>query len=217
MAVHPEGIFTSGPLFQLVSLAANGTDPLEWQVLRLRRALWTEHWDAAWRSPMQPLASQLDYMATTFTEEFFADCPEYARRAWLAAAGPKSVPEFMGELAMLLRVADREWPGDYSTVPVARWEAEARFPLLRSLDTWAYDGEYDSFEEAFQAHIDGEHPYCNEEVVPFVAQAQTALSLCAESTHFREAFLSYGESVTPAALKIIAELGHAHMRSHHVD
>ncbi|WP_328397509.1 hypothetical protein OHS70_14590 [Streptomyces sp. NBC_00390] len=215
MALHPEGIFTSGPLFQLVGLAAQGGEPLEWQVMRLKRVLRTEYWDAAWRAPMQPLASQLDYMTTTFSEDFFAGCPEYARQAWLAAAGARSVPVFMGELARLLRVADRVRPAGYDVVPLARWEAEARFPLLRDLDTWAYDGEYDSFEAAFQARIDGEHPCCEQEVVPFVAQAQTALSLCAESAHFRDAFLSHDESVTPATLKIITERGHAHMRSYH--
>jgi hypothetical protein len=215
MALHPEGIFTSGPLFQLVGLTAQGGDPLEWQVMRLRRILWTEHWDAAWRDPMQPLASQLDYMAATFSEEFFAGCPVYAREAWLAAAGTRSVPEFMGEFARLLRVADRQWPGDYSAVPLAKWEAAARFPLLRGLDSWAYDGEYDSYEAAFRARIDSEHPYCEQEFVPFVAQAQTALSLCDTSVHFRETFLSYDDSVTPAVLKIIVELGQAHMTSHH--
>ncbi|MEU0392811.1 hypothetical protein ABZ208_08585 [Streptomyces sp. NPDC006208] len=215
MALHPEGIFTSGPLFHLVGLAAHDTDPIEWQVLRLRRVLRTEYWDAHWRAPMQPLASQLDHMAATFTDSGFAACPLYARQAWTAAAAPKTVPVFMTELAMLLRVADREQPPDHAEVPLARWEAEARFPLLRSLDTWAYDGEYDSFEAAFQARIDGEHPFCDEEVVPLLTQAVTALQLCARSEHFKEAFLSFDKSVTPATLKVIADLCHAHMRSHH--
>ncbi|MCX4818785.1 hypothetical protein OG883_02485 [Streptomyces sp. NBC_01142] len=74
MALHPEGIFTGGPLFQLVSLAARDDDPLEWQVLRLKRVLRTEHWDAPWRRAFQTLASQLDYMAVTFTDAFFDGC-----------------------------------------------------------------------------------------------------------------------------------------------
>ncbi|MFF3452976.1 hypothetical protein ACFYXH_01380 [Streptomyces sp. NPDC002730] len=215
MALYPEGIFTSGPLFQLVSLAARESDPLEWQVLRLNRAVRTEHWDAPWRRWMQPLASQLDYMAATFTDAFFAGCPQHAREAWATAAAPKTVPEFMTELAMLLRVADREWPPDYQEVPLARWEAEARFPMLRSLDTWAYDDEFDSFEEAFQDRIDHEHPYCDTDLVPIVAQAMEALALCAASEHFSKALQAHDATATPAALKVIVELGHAHMRSHH--
>lgn len=215
MALHPEGIFTGGPLFQLVSLAAHHDDPLEWQVLRLKRVLRTEHWDAPWRGAFQTLASQLDHMAVTLTDALFDGCPQHAREAWTTAAGGRSVPGFMTELAMLLRVADRDHPPGYDEVPLAKWEAEARFPLLRSLDTWAYDDAYDSFEAAFRARIAGEHPFCDEELVPLIAQALEVLALCARSEHFSKAFRAHDESATPAALNVIIDLGHAHMRRHH--
>ncbi|MCX4818784.1 hypothetical protein OG883_02480 [Streptomyces sp. NBC_01142] len=121
----------------------------------------------------------------------------------------------MTDLAMLLRVADRDHPPGYDEVSLAKWEAEARFPLLRSLDTWAYDDEYDSFEAAFQARIDAEHPFCDEELVPLIAQALEVLALCAGSEHFSKAFQAHDETATTAALNVIIDLGHAHMRSHH--
>ncbi|CAM5451585.1 hypothetical protein STANM309S_05716 [Streptomyces tanashiensis] len=68
MALHPEGMFTGGPLAHLVGLAA-GPDPLEWEVPRLKRVLRLNHWDAAWREAPQTLASQLDYLSTAFSEE----------------------------------------------------------------------------------------------------------------------------------------------------
>ncbi|WP_406272196.1 hypothetical protein OHT93_22815 [Streptomyces sp. NBC_00191] len=215
MALHPEGILTSGPLFQLVSEAAYGPDPVEWQVLRLKRVLRTEYWDAPWRRPMQPLASQLDYMATTFTSDFFASCPTKAQGTWIAAAGKKSVPEFMTELAMLLRVADRQYEPDYDEVPLAKWETWARFPLLIGIDRWGYDDEYDSFEASVQGRIDAEHPLCELEVVPAVAQAMEALALCAESSSFAAALRSHASGATQDSLAVYAELGHAHMRAHH--
>ncbi|MEU1277516.1 hypothetical protein [Streptomyces sp. NPDC005805] len=215
MALHPEGVFTGGPLFQLVAVVCRDGEPPEREVARLRRVLGAAYWEEPWRAVLQPLASQADYLAVTFSEEFFAGCPEYARRAWLGAAGQLSVPGFLGELAGLLRASDRAGPAGYDTVPLARWEAVARFPLLRSLDTWAYDGEHDSFEAALRARIDGEHPCCDEELVPFVAQAQTALHLCAASSHFRERFLSFDESVTPRALRVVVDMGNAHLAAHH--
>ncbi|MEU1894949.1 hypothetical protein [Streptomyces pristinaespiralis] len=218
MPLHPEGAFTGGPLFQLVGLAAaRGGDPLEWQVLRMARVLRTEHWDPTWRHPLQPLASQLDHLALTFDEDFFRSCPKDAQETWLAAASATddTVPGFMTGLAALLRLADRQGPAGHGDVPLAKWEAAARFPLLRDLDTWAYDEEYDSFESAFQGRIDGEHPCCDREVVPFVAQASEALALCAACEHFRRDFLGFDTSVTPAALALVVDLGYAHMVGHH--
>jgi hypothetical protein len=215
MPLHPEGILTSGPLFQLVSEAAYGPDPVEWQVLRLMRVLRTEHWEAHWRHPMQPLASQLDYMAATFTSDFFASCPTTAQETWIAAAEKKPVPAFMAELAMLLRVADRQHVPDYDEVPLAKWETHARFPLLINLDMWAYDDDYDSFEASVQGRIDAEHPFCDWELVPAVAQALEALALCAQSGSFAAALRSHASGATPDSLAAYAELGHTHMRTHH--
>ncbi|OKK05996.1 hypothetical protein AMK26_07845 [Streptomyces sp. CB03234] len=215
MALHPEGIFTSGPLFQLVGLAAGPGDALEWEVLRLNRILLTEHWDPHWRHPLQPLASQLDYMAVTFTDAFFDSCPPAARAVWTAAAGDRTVPEFMTELALLLRLADREGEPDYDAVPLAGWEAEARFPLLRDLDLWAYLDEHASFDSAFRERIDGEHPWCDRELVPIVTQAVQALALCARSAAFATAFRAYAPAATTATLEIVVELGQAHMAEHH--
>ncbi|MEU9009852.1 hypothetical protein AB0D12_08710 [Streptomyces sp. NPDC048479] len=215
MALHPEGIFTSGPLFQLVSLAAWHDDPLEWQVLRLQRIVRTEYWDAHWRHPMQPLASQLDYMAATLTKDFFASCPPAAQEAWTTAAGNKSVAEFMRELAMLLRVADRDLDPDYDEIPLVEWEVRARFPLLLALGNWAYDDEYDSFEASVQGRIDAEHPFCDRELVPIIAQAMEALALCAQSGRFASALESYASGATSAALATLTDLGHAHMRARH--
>ncbi|RSS55018.1 hypothetical protein [Streptomyces sp. WAC01280] len=215
MALHPEGMYTTGPLAHLVGLAAGGPDPLEWEVLRFGRVTRTEHWAPSWRPTPQTLASQLDYMATAFSEEFLATCPERARHAWRTAAGTKSVPAFMTELAMLLRLADRQGDATYEDVPLAAWEVRARFPLLLFLDGWAYDGEYASYEESLRAFIEGEHPDCSYEVVPRLVQALTARTLCAESAAFAASFRKLAPEATPEALAVITRTTFTHMTEHH--
>ncbi|MCX4539330.1 hypothetical protein [Streptomyces sp. NBC_01565] len=215
MALHPEGVFTSGPIAHLVGLAAEGPDPLEWEVLRLTRITRTDHWDVTWRHTAQPLASQLDYLATAFSEEFFATCPQDARRAWTAAAGTKSVPEFMTELAMLLRLADRQGAAGYDDVSLAQWEVRARFPLLLALDSWAYEGEYGSYEESLLAFIEAEHPFCYYELIPRLTQALEVRTLRAESEAFAASFRTLVPDATPETLDTLARVSFAHLAEHH--
>ncbi|MFJ8769726.1 hypothetical protein [Streptomyces clavifer] len=215
MALHPEGMFTSGPIAHLVGLAAGGPDPLEWEVLRFTRVTRTDHWDVTWRRTAQPLASQLDYLATAFSEKFFAACPPDARRAWTAAAGPRSVPEFMSELAMLLRLADRQWPAGYDDVPLAQWEVLAQFPLLLALDSWAHDGEHVSYEAALLAYIAAEHPFCYYELIPRVTQALEVGALSTQCDAFAKSFLSLVPAATPETLGTLARVSFAHLTEHH--
>ncbi|MFE2555301.1 hypothetical protein ACFXGT_04590 [Streptomyces sp. NPDC059352] len=215
MALHPEGMFTTGPIAHLVGLAAGGPDPLEWEVLRFNRVTRTDYWDPAWRHTPQHLASQLDYLAIAFSEEFFATCPEADRRAWRAAAGTKTLPAFMTELAMLLRLADRQGDATYEDVPLAAWEVRARFPLLLSLDGWAYDGEFASYEEYVRAFVEGEHPYCFYEVIPRLTQALEARTLSAESAAFAASFRVLAPEATPETLDVLARTTFAHMTEHH--
>ncbi|WP_328670924.1 hypothetical protein OG905_16685 [Streptomyces sp. NBC_00322] len=98
---------------------------------------------------------------------------------------------------------------------LTRWETWARFPLLIDIDRWAHDDEYDSFEASVQGRIDAGHPLCDSELVPAVAQALEALALCAESGSFAAALLSHASGATQDLLAVYAELGHAHMRTHH--
>ncbi|APU43869.1 MULTISPECIES: hypothetical protein [unclassified Streptomyces] len=215
MALHPEGVYTSGPIAHLVGLAAGGPDALEWEVLRLARVTQANHWDPTWRTGFQTLASHLDHLATTFSEEFFARCPQNARRAWTAAAGAGTVPEFMTALAMLLRLSDREATAGYDEVPLAAWEVRARFPLLLDLDSWAYDGEYGSYEESLLAFIGAGHPYCHDELIPRLTQALEARTLLAQSDAFARSFRNLVPDATPETLGVLARLTFAHMAEHH--
>ncbi|WP_225804360.1 hypothetical protein [Streptomyces sp. NK15101] len=214
MAIHPEGMFTSGPLAHLVGLAC-GPDPLEWEVLRLTRVLRPNHWDASWRETPQTLASQLDYLSTAFSEEFFAGCPEQTRRTWRTAAGAQGVPAFLTGLATLLRLADREGDAPYEEVPLSAWEVRARFPLLLSLDDWAYDGEHASYEESLRAFVEAEHPFCFHELVPRLTQALEARTQCADSPAFAASFRTLAPTATPEALDALARTTFAHLTEHH--
>ncbi|MFE5482282.1 hypothetical protein [Streptomyces sp. NPDC056527] len=215
MALHPEGMFADGPIAHLVGLAAGGPDALEWEVLRFERVSRTNHWDVAWRHDLQVLASQLDYLATAFTEEFFATCPADTRRAWTAAAAHKSVPDFMTELAMLLRLADRERKPSYEEVPLAAWEVRAQFPLLLALDNWAYDGEHATYEESLKAFIEAEHPFCFYELIPRLTQALEVQALRTQSSAFAASFRTLVPAATPEVLNTLARTTFAHMTEHH--
>ncbi|MFF3676136.1 hypothetical protein ACFYYS_19480 [Streptomyces sp. NPDC002120] len=184
-------------------------------MLRITRVARSDHWDPAWRYTARPLACQLDYLATAFSEEFFAACPQDARRAWTAAAGSKSVPEFMTELAMLLRLADRQWPAEYEDVPLAHWEVRARFPLLMALDSWAYDGEHGSYEESLLAFIEAEHPFCSYELVPRLTQALEVRTLSTQSAAFAAAFRALEPAATPETLDTLTRVSFAHLTEQH--
>ncbi|MFI6286956.1 hypothetical protein ACIBCM_19770 [Streptomyces sp. NPDC051018] len=215
MPLHPEGMLTTGPLIQIVGAAASGPDPLEWQVLRFQRTTRTEYWEASWRHPLQPLASQLDYLAMTLTPELFARCPPAEREMWTKAADGRPITEFMTDLAMLLRLTDRQADTPYDEVPLAGWEARARFPLLMNLDAWAYDGEYGSFAESHQNWLDNEHPNCEWDVVPMLGQAVEALALVSRFEGFGEALLAHASGATAATLSTVVALGAAHLKDRH--
>ena len=138
MPLHPEGILTSGPLSSWwAGEAAYGPDPVEWQVLRLKRVLRTEYWDAPWRQPMQRLASQLDYMAATFTSDFFASCPTKAQETWIAAAGEEARPRVHDgarHAAARRGPAVRAGLRRGTTGPMGNVGA---LPLLIGIDRWA--------------------------------------------------------------------------------
>ncbi|MGW6982015.1 hypothetical protein ACWGE1_21710 [Streptomyces sp. NPDC054932] len=215
MALHPEGMFGNGPIAHLVGLAAGAADPLEWEVMRFARVSRTDHWDVAWRGSLQVLASQLDYLSTAFTEEFFATCPPATRRTWAAAAADRSIPQYMTDLAMLLRLADRDADASYEDVPLAAWEVRAQWPLLLSLDSWAYDGEYASYEESLEAFVEGEHPYCFYELIPRLTQALEVRALCTQSDAFAAAFRTLVPEATPQLLGILARTVFTHLAEHH--
>ncbi|MFF8598604.1 hypothetical protein ACF065_06810 [Streptomyces sp. NPDC015232] len=214
MALHPEGVFTGGPLAHLVAHAA-GPDPLEWEVLRLQRCLRKEHWDAAWRTNLQTLASQLDHLSVSFDPERLTGCPAATRRAWRAAAGDRPLPAFMTDLAMLLRLADRQPEAAYEDVPLAAWEVRARFPLLLSLDSWGYDDEHASFEDSVRALVAAEHPHCAWELVPRVGQALEARTLCSRSPAFAAAFRTLAPGAEPETLGVFLRVLLGHLLEEH--
>ncbi|MFB6857904.1 hypothetical protein ACFC18_04050 [Streptomyces sp. NPDC056121] len=210
----PQSALTSGVIFHLVGLAAESGDPLEWQVLRYQRMQGVEYTRSPWSWPLQPAAAQLDYLAHTFTEEFFSTCPPSARTLWSRVAGHRTVPEFMNDLATLLRMACREPEATYEEIPLARWELEVRFPRLLGLES-RLDVAFTDDEDPILSATLSEHPYCAEHVPELIAQATQALALCQDSEAFAEQLRAHCGSAGPEVLAEVADRAYAHMAHEH--
>ncbi|WP_326774473.1 hypothetical protein [Streptomyces sp. NBC_01445] len=213
----PQSALSSGAIFHLVGLAADAAesgDPLEWQVLRYRRIQGVEYTRPSWTWPLQPAAAQLDYLAHTFIEEFFSTCPPAARTLWSRAAGKRTVPEFMNDLATLLRMACREPEATYEEIPLAGWELAVRFPRLLGLETWL-DPAFPDEEDPIRAATESEHPYCAEVLPELIAQVTQALALCRDSEAFAAQLRAHCGSAAPEVLAEVADLAYAHMAREH--
>ncbi|MFG2522727.1 hypothetical protein [Streptomyces sp. NPDC048527] len=216
----PQSALSSGAIFHLVGLAADAaesgesSDPLEWQVLRYQRIQGVEYTRPPWSWPLQPAAAQLDYLAHTFTEEFFSTCPPSARTLWCRAAGKRTVPEFMNDLATLLRMACREPEATYEEIPLAGWELAVRFPRLLGFETWL-DAALPDEEDPVRAGIESEHPYCAEHLPELIAQVTQALALCRDSEAFAGQLRARCAAATPELLAEVADRAYAHMAREH--
>ncbi|WP_415952448.1 hypothetical protein [Streptomyces sp. KLOTTS4A1] len=222
MPIFAHLALSTGPVFHLAALAAEtrsraGADSLEWQVLRYARLAGHAYprRGPAW-SP-QHAAFQLDYFAETFDEALFASCSPATRETWLAAAGDASVPEFMSGLADLLRIAEREPSPGYAEVPLARWEAEARYPRLCG-GIWPFStGDYESYEQAVTDVVESEHPwYCHEDLAELLAQSVEVIELSAVSPEFAESIAEFVPAHTRRALPDLAAASADHFRRAHV-
>jgi hypothetical protein len=213
----PQSALSSGAIFHLVGLAADAAesgDPLEWQVLRYQRMQGVEYTRSPWSWPLQPAAAQLDYLAHTFTEEFFSTCPPSARALWRRAAGERTVPEFMNDLATLLRMARRDPEATYEEIPLARWELMVRFPRLLGPGAWL-DAAFIDDEDPLRSAIESEHPYCGEHLPELIAQAAQALALCRDSAAFARQLRAHCGPTSPELLAEVADRAYAHMAREH--
>jgi hypothetical protein len=213
----PQSALSSGAIFHLVGLAADAAesgDPLEWQVLRYQRMQGVEYTRSPWSWPLQPAAAQLDYLAHTFTEEFFSTCPPSARALWRRAAGERTVPEFMNDLATLLRMACRDPEATYEEIPLARWELEVRFPRLLGMENW-FEAAFIDDEDPLRSAIESEHPYCAEHLPELIAQVAQALALCRDSAAFAGQLRARCGCASPELLAEVADRAYAHMAREH--
>ncbi|MBC9717258.1 hypothetical protein H9Y04_32500 [Streptomyces sp. TRM66268-LWL] len=209
MPIHAHFALSTGPLFHLAALAAEArtspsADPLEWQVLRYARLT---GYASPKRSPaweLQHAAFQLDYFAETFDAGPFASCAPQVRETWATAAADDPVPAFMSGLAALLRMADREPPAGYGEVPLAGWEAKARYPrLYRGI--WPFStGDYDAYEQAIAEVVESEHPdYCHEDLAELLAQCVEVLELMQNTPEFAASIV---EHIPPHTVRVLPDL-----------
>ncbi|NGO77664.1 hypothetical protein G6045_18655 [Streptomyces sp. YC504] len=221
MPIFAHFVLSTGPVHHLAALAAEArssadADPLEWQVLRYARLAGYAH---PRRSPawsLQHAAFQLDYFAETYDEEIFASCSPSTKETWLTAAGEASVPAFMSDLAGLLRIAEREPPPGYAEVPLARWEAKARYPRLYG-GIWPFStGDFETYEQAIKDVVESEHPlYCHEDLVELLGQSMEVLELSAASPEFASDIAAYVPKETRRVLPdLVAAMADHIMRAH---
>lgn len=217
--------FYHDPIYELVQVLGRAPagphdpqpEPVEWEVLRYRRLMDLYMAYSAFRQRPDSVAAQLDYVARTFDPDCLAACTPDVRYVWERAARVHggSVPELLATLADLMRLAGTGPAPDYDEIPLARWEAEQRYPNLCKVRDYVDDASHLETAEAVRTAVLMGHPAsCDEEVPPLASQGMEALALCKQHRKFRkrmEAFMN----LTSDALALIVDTACEHMKAEH--
>ncbi|OCC09242.1 hypothetical protein [Streptomyces sp. PTY087I2] len=220
MISHTGSLFNDGPVRRVVEAAlrarrSQGALDLDDEFRRLVRTMGAA--DATrWLFPVASLAALLDHTADLVRSEGPAFFPRTFTERLDEARGGVPGDDYLRTLAGLLRAVEQEPEAGFADLPLADWEAAARFPGLFGFGAnWIYDGEYPSLSDSVAAFIDAEHPFCGETFSRLAADAQSVLV-----TFPRPAVLSANVTrwipwVSQEALREVIREIDDHMRTEH--
>ncbi|MER5964603.1 hypothetical protein [Streptomyces sp. NPDC002057] len=210
---------TGGALARLVDLAVAsrnpGAAPLEDELQRFSRLMQDSH-ALAWVMPFGTVAALLDALADEYGTERFGDRPAAGRDRLARAAGDEPVDAFLRSLAELVR---DPWFGvcpGYDELPLAQWEALARFDVVNEFASQLPTGEYGSDPEAAaRALVAMDHPDCHGRIADLAGQLQRVLYMFRSPAELDQAFAPVMPSVTSARLRLLLDAVHAHFAEQH--
>ncbi|PZT72316.1 MULTISPECIES: hypothetical protein [unclassified Streptomyces] len=169
-----------------------------------------------WLLPVVAVAALLDHTADLLRSEGAAFFPrEFNERLDKAR---DSVPgeDFLRMLAGRVRTADQEPDAEFDELPLAQWEAAARFPELFGFGAnWIYGGEFPLPTDSIAAFIEAEHPFCGEAFFRLAADAQAVLVLFPEPSALSSNVLRWIPWASHDALRQITRSIEGHMRAEH--
>ncbi|MFJ3091233.1 hypothetical protein [Streptomyces sp. NPDC086838] len=213
-------LFNDGPLRRVLETAVRARESqdvldLDEEVRRFVRTAGTT--DASpWLFPVVAVAALLDHTADLLRSEGAAFFPrEFTERLDKARDG---VPgeEFLRTLAGRVRMADQEPDAGFDELPLADWEAAARFPeLLGFGPNWIYDGEFPLLSDSIAAFIEAEHPFCSDAFSRLAADAQAVLVLFPEPSALSGNVTRWIPWASHEALRQITRSIDDHMRTEH--
>ncbi|MGW1183807.1 hypothetical protein ACWD7Y_22690 [Streptomyces drozdowiczii] len=153
MISHTGTLFNDGPLRRVVEAAvrareSQGALDLDDEVRRFVRTAGAAD-SSRWVLPVVAVAALLDHTADLLRSEGVAFFPREFTERLDKARDDVPGEEFLRTLAGRVRMADQELDAGFDELPLADWEAAARFPeLLGFGPNWIYDGEFPLLSEA---------------------------------------------------------------------
>ncbi|MFI8961928.1 hypothetical protein ACIGO8_07420 [Streptomyces sp. NPDC053493] len=203
---------TAGVLAQLVDLAAAarnpGAEPLENELQRFSRLV-QDSPTTAWVMPLDAVAALLDDLAEETRTDAFAARPRIFRSRLAHAAGNEPVDAFLRSLAEILRAPWFAACPDIRELPLAPWEARARFSLLDSFASLTAAGE------SPQEVVAMDHPDCHGRIAALAGELQRVLYMFPGAGALDAAFARVMPAVTHARLRLLLDAVHAHFAEHH--
>ena len=220
MISHTGTLFNDGPVRRVVETAlraqeSQGALDLDDELRRFVRTMCAAD-TSRWLFPVASVAALLDHTADLFRSEGAAFFPRaFTERLDKARDG---VPgdEYLRTLASLIRMVDQEPDAKFDDLPLADWEAAARFPELFGFGAnWIYDGEYPLLSDSIAAFVEAEHPFCSETFSRLAADAQSVLVLFPEPAALSANVTRWIPWASHDALRQITRRIDDHMRTEH--
>jgi hypothetical protein len=177
---HTGTLFNDGPVRRVVETAlraqqSQGALDLDDELRRFVRTTCAAD-SSRWLLPVASVAALLDHTADLLRSEGPAFFPRTFTERLDEARDGVPGDGYLRTLAGLLRMADQEPDAGFADLPLADWEAAARFPELLGFGAnWIYDGEYPLLSDSVTAFVEAEHPFCSETFSRLAADAQSVL------------------------------------------
>ncbi|MFH9233271.1 hypothetical protein [Streptomyces globisporus] len=220
MISHTGALFNDGPVRRVVETAlraqrSQGALDLNDELRRLVRTMGAAD-STRWLSPVASVAALLDHTADLVRSEGPPFFPRTFTERLDEARGGVSGDDYLRTLAGLLRAAEQEPESGFADLPLADWEAAARFPELFGFGAnWIYDGEYPSLSDSLAAFIDAEHPFCGETFSGLAADAQSVLVTFSQPAVLSANVTRWVPWVSHEALREVIREIDGHMRTEH--
>ncbi|NEE41695.1 hypothetical protein G3M53_92105 [Streptomyces sp. SID7982] len=220
MISHTGSLFNDGPVGRVVETAlraqrSQGALDLDDEFRRLVRTMGAAD-TTRWLFPVVSAAALLDHTADLVGSESPAFFPRTFTERLDEARGGVPGDDYLRTLAGLLRAVEQEPGAGFADLPLADWEAAARFPELFGFGAnWIYDGEFPSVPDSVAAFIDAEHPFCSETFSRLAADAQTALVTFPQPAELSANVTRWIPWVSHEALREVIREIDDHMRTDH--
>ncbi|MEV6163159.1 hypothetical protein AB0L71_14745 [Streptomyces sp. NPDC052052] len=180
MISHTGTLFNDGPVRRVVETAlraqqSQGALDLDDELRRFVRTTCAAD-TSRWLFPIASVAALLDHTADLLRSEGPAFFPRTFNERLDEARDGAPGDDYLRTLASRIRVVDQEPDAGFADLPLADWEAAARFPELFGFGAnWSYDGEYPLLSDSLAAFVEAEHPFCSETFSRLAADAQSIL------------------------------------------